>query len=141
MDSGFEGAFRTMLKAVVLEVVVSLSSRPSRSGDLQRDEIAKPGVLLLRRKEAAKALAISEGQLAKLTRFGKLPCMRINRSVRHDVAGLQDWITLDDSPRELESPPARKIGAAKSDVGRKLRDLGDGARPESWLRVETSNVA
>lgn len=49
-------------------------------------------VLLLRLDEAAKALAISPRKLWSLTNCGEVPCVRIGRTVRYEVADLQNWI-------------------------------------------------
>ena len=49
-------------------------------------------VLLVRPDEAAKALAISSRKLWTLTNCGEIPCVRIGRSVRYDVADLESWI-------------------------------------------------
>jgi excisionase family DNA binding protein len=48
--------------------------------------------LLLKAREAAQALAISERLLWKLTDQGDIPCVRIGRSVRYDVQDLEAWI-------------------------------------------------
>jgi excisionase family DNA binding protein len=54
---------------------------------------------LLRPKEAAKSLAISERTLWELTNQGDLPCVRIGRSVRYDPVDLASWIQRQKSPR------------------------------------------
>lgn len=48
--------------------------------------------LLLRPREAAEALSISERSLWALTNAGEIPAVRINRSVRYDPLDLQRWI-------------------------------------------------
>ena len=48
--------------------------------------------LLLTPREAAQTLAISPRKLWGLTKSGELPCIRIGRAVRYDVADLHDWI-------------------------------------------------
>jgi len=57
-------------------------------------------MLLLRPREAAQALAISERTLWGLTKTGTIPCVRLGRSVRYDVADLREAIA------------ARKAGGA-----------------------------
>ena len=47
---------------------------------------------LLKPKEAAAVLAISERTLWTLTDDGVIPSVRIGRSVRYDVADLRRWI-------------------------------------------------
>jgi excisionase family DNA binding protein len=48
--------------------------------------------LLLRPREAAQALSISERSLWALTNAGDIPAVRINRSVRYDPQDLLRWI-------------------------------------------------
>jgi excisionase family DNA binding protein len=54
-------------------------------------EIMPP--LLLTTRQAAKALSISERTLWQLAKDGKIPTVRIGRSVRFDPRDLQDWIS------------------------------------------------
>lgn len=55
-------------------------------------ETKTPVYLLLRAREAAKALAISQRTLWTLTHHGDIPCVRVGRSIRYDVRDLQAWI-------------------------------------------------
>jgi len=48
--------------------------------------------LLLTAREAAEALAISPRKLWSMTNAGEIPCVRIGRSVRYDVADLREFI-------------------------------------------------
>ena len=48
--------------------------------------------LLLTPSDAARALAISSRKLWALTKEGEMPCVRIGRAVRYDVADLQKWV-------------------------------------------------
>jgi len=48
--------------------------------------------LLVRPAEAAKMLAICERSLWSLTKRGEIPCVRVGRSVRYDLADLRTWI-------------------------------------------------
>ncbi len=48
--------------------------------------------ILLRPREAAVALAISERLLWSKTNIGEIPCVRVGRSVRYDPADLRAWI-------------------------------------------------
>ncbi len=48
--------------------------------------------LLLTVREAAQALAISERSLWGLTHRGAIPCVRLGRAVRYDLADLQSFI-------------------------------------------------
>ena len=48
--------------------------------------------LLLRPREAAETLGISERNLWQLTKDREVPCMRIGKSVRYPVESLKAWI-------------------------------------------------
>lgn len=52
----------------------------------------KASRLLLRPKEAAEALAISERSLWGLTASNQIPCVRFGRSVRYVADDLRRWI-------------------------------------------------
>jgi excisionase family DNA binding protein len=43
-------------------------------------------------REAAAALSVSERTLWTLTDQGKIPCLRIGRSVRYDPGDIRSWI-------------------------------------------------
>ncbi len=58
------------------------------------------GTKLLKPKEAAAQLAISERTLYSLTKEGKLPAVRLGRSVRYDIEDLADFI-LACKPQDL----------------------------------------
>ena len=47
---------------------------------------------LIRPRDAARYLAISERKLWELMRLGRIPCIRIDRSVRYDLDDLREWI-------------------------------------------------
>lgn len=49
-------------------------------------------VHLLKPDEAAKALAISARKLWAMTASGEIPCVRLGRSVRYDMADLRSVI-------------------------------------------------
>ena len=48
--------------------------------------------LLLRPRDAARALAVSERTLWELTRRGVIPCVRLGRAVRYDPGDLRAFI-------------------------------------------------
>jgi excisionase family DNA binding protein len=48
--------------------------------------------MLLLTRQAAKLLNISERTLWTLTNEGKIPCVRVGRSVRYDPNDLRAWI-------------------------------------------------
>ena len=56
------------------------------------NEPAPPAPLLLTPRAAAEALAVCQKTLWSLTRDGKLPCVRIGRAVRYDVADVRRFI-------------------------------------------------
>ncbi len=53
---------------------------------------ANGAALLLRPRDAARALAISERKLWDLTVRNLIPCVRIGRAVRYSPLDLQTWI-------------------------------------------------
>ena len=63
---------------------------------------ALPVVLSLRSREAAKALSISERTLWSLTKGGKIPHMRLGRSILYPVEPLRAWL----SKQSTEGKPA-----------------------------------
>jgi excisionase family DNA binding protein len=52
---------------------------------------------LYKAREAAQILSISERCLWGLTSQGKIPCVRIGRSVRYDPSDLRTWIEAQKS--------------------------------------------
>lgn len=54
--------------------------------------VAASEPMLLTRKQAAKALSISERKLWSLTNCGEIPRVPIGRAVRYDPADLREWI-------------------------------------------------
>jgi excisionase family DNA binding protein len=53
-------------------------------------------------RETAQALCIGERTLWSLTHDGKIPCVRIGRSVRYDPADIRAWI---ESQKTASAPP------------------------------------
>jgi predicted DNA-binding transcriptional regulator AlpA len=51
-----------------------------------------PETLLLKSRDAARAMSISERKLWSLTTSGEVRCVRIGRSVRYDPRDLRAWI-------------------------------------------------
>lgn len=107
MNSDFELAFRHILKTVIHEVTVELikarwiSEQPQPQKQTQADN-----VMLLRSREAAQRLAISEKHLNNLTRSGSLPCVRVGQCVRYSVETIQQWIRESES---IEVPHAPSV--------------------------------
>jgi excisionase family DNA binding protein len=54
--------------------------------------------MLIGAGDAAKALAISPRKLWELTASGKIPCVRIGRSVRYKPEDLTAWIDAHRQP-------------------------------------------
>jgi excisionase family DNA binding protein len=54
--------------------------------------------LLLRPRDAARALAIGERKLWDLTKRNLIPCVRIGRAVRYSPLDLQAWIDAQKRP-------------------------------------------
>jgi excisionase family DNA binding protein len=59
--------------------------------------------LLMRPRDAARALAISERKLWDLTMRNLIPCVRIGRAVRYSPLDLQAWI---EAQKRLDSTSA-----------------------------------
>jgi excisionase family DNA binding protein len=68
------------------------------NGPAIADALNSDAPLLLRPKEAAKALAISDRKLWSLTAGREIPCVRIGKSVRYDPADLRTWIDSQKVP-------------------------------------------
>lgn len=67
---------------------------PGSNGDARNTEDHTPPPLLLRPREAAAMLAISDRQLRDLEKRGAVPSRRIGRSVRFARDELEAWIAL-----------------------------------------------
>jgi excisionase family DNA binding protein len=80
------------------------SFRPRRFFEASRGEYGQqePEAFLLKAREAAQRLAISERYLYQLTASGKVPCVRVGKLVRYSVETLRNWIKDRES---TEHPP------------------------------------
>ena len=66
-------------------------------------------VMLLKPKDAATALAVSERTLWELTNRKEIPHVQIGRAVRYDPNDLQEWVRRMKEPRiEKEENPDGK---------------------------------
>jgi excisionase family DNA binding protein len=97
MTGDFESALRGLLKSTIQEVIketlgahVPAVGHPS--GPPDSDER-----FLLRPREAAERLAISERQLFSITKSGLLPCVRVGRLVRYSTETIRQWIRNTES--------------------------------------------
>lgn len=68
----------------------------------EKSLITSPVLRLLKAKEAAEALAISERKLWTMTDEGEIPHIRLGRSVRYPVAELQRWIEENQKGGDAE---------------------------------------
>jgi excisionase family DNA binding protein len=59
--------------------------------------------LLVRSREAARMLAISERTLWTMTKSGRLPCVRLQGSVRYKVDTLLTWVTEQEQKSALQN--------------------------------------
>jgi excisionase family DNA binding protein len=88
MDTTLEYIIRDLLKSVLLEVVQEVL--PVHHPRTEVSPNPHPGEpMLLRPKEAAKAMSISERTLFELTRTGQIPSVRIGRLVRYSSEGVE----------------------------------------------------
>ena len=86
MTHEFESAFRQLLKTVIQEVAFELlKDRRILDRPISHQPVQSDDCCLLRSREAARRLAISERHLNKLTRSGILPCVRVGQCVRYSV--------------------------------------------------------
>jgi excisionase family DNA binding protein len=108
MLSNLDDAMRALLKSVVLEALRTLP-RPRQEEAIRNPDEA----ILLRPKEAAKLLAMSDRNLSRLAKAGRIPCVRIDRLVRYDLQALRQWVKNAIPPAtcssaELPPPTSRK---------------------------------
>jgi excisionase family DNA binding protein len=100
MGGDIEMAFRQILKSVVREVFDEILQErrfQPHQATAHRKAIQEDERFLLRAKEAAKRLAISERHLFKLTNEGAIPCVRIGRLVHYSTETIQRWIQESES--------------------------------------------
>jgi excisionase family DNA binding protein len=88
------GDLERMIEQVVIETIAHLDKdRYNQAHDTPDGEpLADSGALLLKPRDAAKVLAISERTLWQLTRTGEIPRVLIGRAVRYSTAALNNWI-------------------------------------------------
>lgn len=104
MASELEAAVRRFLKPILRKIVeevlrerqVSIPQTPTNSST---NDVR----FLLRAREAAKCLAISERHLHKLTAEGMIPCVRLGRLVHYSVETVEEWIRNTESNASPET--------------------------------------
>lgn len=126
VSTNFDESLREFLKSILIDVakeVLPLVIPPGQSGNPAGSGSLR---ILLRPSEAAEALAISATQLGKLTKDGTVPCVRIGRLVRYDLAALKNWVirlgsTMENNtPTRIKSVPVVLV-PTKSSTGSKER--------------------
>lgn len=121
MISDFENSFRQMLKSVVREVFDEVLQE--RQFETHRTTTSIKPVqdderFLLRAREAAKRLAISQRHLQRLTAEGVLPCVRVGNLRHYSVETIEHWIRESES---TDSPEPRKKAPAGTPEGKKAK--------------------
>lgn len=88
------------------------SFRPRPFSEFSRRDYGQPGTepFLLKPREAAQRLAISERYLYQLTSSGEVPCVRVGKLVRYSVETLRQWIKDRES---VEHPPLPRKAKVK----------------------------
>ena len=89
------------------------------------------GPILIRPDEAARRLAISLRQLRELTVRGRIPVVRLGRSVRYSLEALQSWALEASDPRLLEvqengQKPESQLRRRQRLPAGKRREMGRG---------------
>jgi len=103
MTDDLESALKQLLKNVVREVAAGVVKELKASVPHQAPpSTPTDGGFLLKPRETAKRLAISERHLFQLTRTGQLPCVRVGKCVRYNIETIQKWVRDTESP---EPPP------------------------------------
>jgi len=113
MTGDFEKAFRGLLKSVIQEVLketlgahVPTVGHPSNPSD--SDER-----FLLRPREAAERLGISQKNLYTMTKSGVLPCVRVGRLVRYSTETIRQWIRNTESSEVVVASTRRSTSKPK----------------------------
>jgi excisionase family DNA binding protein len=88
--------FVSILVDAAKEVLPMLAQASAPSTNEASTRVSEPE-RLLRPREAAKRMSVSERTLWKLVTSGQIPCVRIGRSVRYDPAALRRWINHSQS--------------------------------------------
>jgi predicted DNA-binding transcriptional regulator AlpA len=112
--------FVSILADAAMEVLPALAQASAAGVGDPVPSTNRPGELL-RPRQAAKLLNISERSLWALSNAGQVPCVRIGRSVRYDPVALDKWISEASFPQtngaRLASPASRERPTAQVDCG------------------------
>lgn len=125
MTDELEAGVRRVLKSVLLEVAREVLPEIRNVVRYSPAKEAVDAPTLLRPRDAAAALCISERHLYTLTKEGIIPCVRLNRLVRYSTDGIRAWISETEGkycgdgyhlPR-----PAARISASEGKTSQKRR--------------------
>jgi excisionase family DNA binding protein len=119
--SAFEVAFRELLKTAIMEAIGETSSELGEIGRNKMIEEPKQS-LLLRAREAAESLAISEAHLSRLTRRGLIPSVRVGQCLRYSVEELRTWVR-ESQVREVTAPDKKPAERATNIRGVAIKKL------------------
>jgi excisionase family DNA binding protein len=135
--SAFEVAFRELLKTAIREAIEETSSELGEIG--QNKTMGEPKQpLLLRASEAAESLAISEAHLSRLTRQGRIPCVRVGQCLRYSVEELRNWVR-ESQVREVTTPDKKSVEGPPKIRGESLQKLD--AKSLSKREKKTKTIA
>jgi len=109
MSGQLEIELRRFLKSVLLEVWQEIQQSDSTRRIRRDEEVTAPTPKLLKVREAAAALSISEKHLWGLTKSGIIPCVRLGQAIRYDVDMVQKAI----SQLTAVTPPVRSSVTSK----------------------------
>lgn len=138
MSSDLESALRDFFKPIIREAIKEVSSEwqfalPEASSDTTNSDR-----YLLRAREMAERLGISERKLFALTIEGILPCVRLGRLVRYNVETIERWIRENESSADLNPRPRRAIAEAKDREKRKSASVV--SKPQRKKSVRTAST-
>mgnify|MGYP001367832384 CR=1 FL=1 len=122
MFTSLDEALRALLKDVLMEVAKEISRSTSKAPPEHPVDHQAESFRLLRPKQAADALGISQRSLWQLTNSENLPSVRIGRLVRYDPAELKLWLqqsgrgraTTNDSDDKPSAIRNRRVSAGRT---------------------------
>src|SRR4051812_27100195 len=89
MSSELDCGLRQLLKSAFVDAIKEAAPQLRELVNKPPHREAVDAPRLLRPRDAAAALCISEKSLCNLTKDGVIPCVRINRLVRYSADGLR----------------------------------------------------
>jgi len=113
MAGDIEMALRQMLKSVVREVfdeVLQQRRFQPHQSTANQTSSQEDERFLLRAREAAERLAISQRHLQRLTAEGVLPCVRVGNLRHYSVETIEQWIRETESTDAPEPRPKITTG-------------------------------